>query len=121
MLKKHYPDRPSRSHLNGVQSRSYWLRAMYQLPWKEIAERLELRHASAAYDNAYRYSIRHRYPWPMVNAKCFGQDVYIDRTNGLTWQKIAKKRGRKMTECKNVCYQWAHRHEYRWPPFQRGS
>ena len=116
---EYYPDKPSLSEYRRLQSRCYWLRAHHQLPWAEIARRLELRHPSNAYDNAYRYSIRHRYPWPMVNAKCFGQDVYIDRTNGLSWQKISRKRGRPMTDCKNACSLWAKRHGYRWPPFMR--
>ena len=121
MLKKHYPDRQSRSDLIGEQRRCYWLRAKYQMTWRAIAKELDLRHATKAYDNAYRYSIRHRYPWPMVNAKCFGQDVYIDRQNGLSWHKISKKRGRLMTACKNSAQGWAKRHGYRWPPYQRGS
>ena len=119
LRRREYPDRPSLSQYSKMQSRCYWLRAHHQLPWSEIASRLGLRHPSNAYDNAYRYSIRHRYPWPMVNAWNFGQATYIDRTNGLSWQKISRKRGRPMTDCRNACSQWAKRHGYRWPPFMR--
>ena len=103
-----------------TQEECYWLRIKHRLPWSEISMICGLPKSSSSYSYAKTYCSRNRLPWPMVPSHCFGQDVYIDRTNGKTWMEISRKYSRPMSEAKNESYQWARRHGYRWPPY-RGS
>ena len=101
-----------------LPEKAYWLRINYRHTWPEIGKIINrCAHVTKIY--AHTYAEQNNYPIPLVRAKNRRQDIYIDRTNGLTWQKIAKKHKLDILKCKAVARNYARRNNYKWPPYVR--